>query len=40
MSASLQAVGSLQDPDDFLGLAHYLEHMLFYSSAKYPVEDD
>lgn len=22
------------------GLAHFLEHMLFYSSEKYPVEDE
>mmetsp|Transcript_10931 Transcript_10931/g.29980 ORF Transcript_10931/g.29980 Transcript_10931/m.29980 type:complete len:1056 (-) Transcript_10931:352-3519(-) len=34
------SAGSLLDPDDFLGLAHFLEHMLFYSSAKYPVEDE
>lgn len=31
-------VGSLSDPVDVPGLAHFLEHMLFYSSEKYPVE--
>jgi protease-3 len=29
-------VGSYQDPDDQLGLAHYLEHMLFLGTEKYP----
>ncbi len=33
-------MGSLSDPDDLPGLAHFLEHMLFYSSEKYPVEDE
>ncbi|KAG2422783.1 hypothetical protein HXX76_015803 [Chlamydomonas incerta] len=33
-------VGSLSDPAAFPGLAHFTEHMLFYSSAKYPVEDE
>ena len=32
-------MGSLSDPDDLPGLAHFLEHMLFYSSEKYPQED-
>lgn len=32
-------VGSLSDPTDLPGLAHFLEHMLFYSSEKYPEED-
>ncbi|KAL6746748.1 insulinase-like metalloprotease [Haematococcus lacustris] len=32
--------GSLLDPPEFQGLAHFTEHMLFYSSAKYPVEDE
>lgn len=31
-------MGSLSDPRAFPGLAHFTEHMLFYSSAKYPVE--
>ncbi|MBJ7550139.1 insulinase family protein [Marinomonas ostreistagni] len=29
-------VGSYQDPDDHLGLAHLLEHMLFLGTEKYP----
>jgi len=29
-------VGSLLDPPEFAGIAHFLEHMLFYSSTKYP----
>ena len=32
-------VGSLSDPLDTPGLAHFCEHMLFYASAKYPEED-
>eukprot|EP00898_Chlorokybus_atmophyticus_P006740 jgi/Chlat1/7067/Chrsp57S06767 len=32
-------VGSFSDPDELPGLAHFLEHMLFYSSEKYPEED-
>ncbi|KAG1675762.1 hypothetical protein FOA52_012418 [Chlamydomonas sp. UWO 241] len=32
-------VGSLSDPEDFPGLAHFCEHMLFYASEKYPEED-
>ena len=32
-------VGSLSDPKDTPGLAHFCEHMLFYASAKYPKED-
>lgn len=27
------------DPKELPGLAHFLEHMLFYSSEKYPIED-
>jgi Insulinase (Peptidase family M16) len=33
-------VGSMSDPDELPGLAHFCEHMLFYSSDKYPVEDE
>lgn len=32
-------VGYFCDPDGLEGLAHFLEHMLFYASEKYPVED-
>ncbi|XP_061340328.1 insulin-degrading enzyme-like 1, peroxisomal [Gastrolobium bilobum] len=32
-------VGYFSDPDGLEGLAHFLEHMLFYASEKYPVED-
>eukprot|EP00250_Pteridium_aquilinum_P021928 c25264_g2_i1 orf=2311-5265(+) len=32
-------VGHFSDPDGLEGLAHFLEHMLFFSSAKYPIED-
>ncbi|KAF7847947.1 hypothetical protein BT93_L2425 [Corymbia citriodora subsp. variegata] len=32
-------VGSFCDPEGLDGLAHFLEHMLFYASEKYPVED-
>ena len=30
------AVGSLADPDQSEGLAHFLEHMLFLGTKKYP----
>jgi len=30
-------VGSLLDPPELQGLAHFLEHMLFYASEKYPL---
>ncbi|XP_042422583.1 insulin-degrading enzyme-like 1, peroxisomal isoform X3 [Zingiber officinale] len=33
------SVGSFSDPDGLEGLAHFLEHMLFYASKKYPIED-
>lgn len=33
-------VGSLDNPDSQLGLAHYLEHMLFLGSASYPGAED
>ncbi|GMH08169.1 hypothetical protein Nepgr_010009 [Nepenthes gracilis] len=32
-------VGSFSDPPGLEGLAHFLEHMLFYASEKYPLED-
>ncbi|CAJ1393186.1 unnamed protein product [Effrenium voratum] len=32
-------VGSLEDPEDFQGLAHFCEHMVFLGSKKYPAED-
>ena len=32
-------VGGLAEPDDHLGLAHFLEHMLFMGSKKYPEVD-
>ncbi|KAJ8637986.1 hypothetical protein MRB53_012253 [Persea americana] len=33
------SVGNFSDPDGLDGLAHFLEHMLFYASEKYPLED-
>eukprot|EP00892_Ulva_mutabilis_P012171 jgi/Ulvmu1/9326/UM050_0076.1 len=33
-------VGSMQDPPELQGLAHFTEHMLFYASKKYPKEDE
>ena len=36
-AASLVAhVGSLKDPVEYQGLAHFCEHMLFMGSEKYP----
>lgn len=32
-------VGSFSEPEGIEGLAHFLEHMLFYASEKYPLED-
>lgn len=29
-------IGSYYDPDEYLGLAHFLEHMIFMGSKKYP----
>jgi insulysin len=33
-------IGSLCDPDDIHGLAHFLEHMLFMGTEKYPEENE
>jgi len=32
-------VGSLSDPPELNGLAHFLEHMLFMGTEKYPEEN-
>lgn len=40
-SAALSVgVGSFKDPITSQGLAHYLEHMLFMGTAKYPDENE
>ena len=39
-AAMAVATGSLADPPALPGLAHYLEHMLFMGSAKFPDEND
>lgn len=40
-SAALDVnVGSSDDPQDRAGLAHFLEHMLFLGTAKYPAADE
>ena len=33
-------IGSLSDPAAMPGLSHYLEHMLFMGSERYPDEND
>ena len=33
-------VGQLQDPDDYPGLAHFLEHLLFMGTEEYPSENE
>lgn len=38
-AAMAVSVGYFSDPEDVPGLAHFLEHMLFFSSEKYPLED-
>eukprot|EP00899_Mesostigma_viride_P003587 jgi/Mesvir1/13229/Mv12754-RA.3 len=39
-AAMAVGVGSFQDPTDANGLAHFLEHMLFMGSEKYPDENE
>lgn len=34
------SVGAGKDPKTFEGIAHFLEHMLFMGSKKYPKEDE
>ncbi|KAI3750269.1 hypothetical protein L2E82_20902 [Cichorium intybus] len=38
-ASMIVGVGSFSDPEGLEGLAHFLEHMLFYASEKYPLED-
>jgi len=33
-------IGAIHDPDEFPGLAHFCEHMLFLGTEKYPVENE
>ena len=33
-------IGSLSDPEDAQGLAHFCEHLLFLGTEKYPIEND
>ena len=39
-AAMVVGVGSLSDPANMQGLSHYLEHMLFMGSEKFPDEND
>lgn len=40
-AAALQVnVGSLSEPDELPGLAHFCEHMLFLGTEKYPTENE
>ncbi|GLI60577.1 hypothetical protein VaNZ11_002737, partial [Volvox africanus] len=39
-AAMAVGVGSFSDPEDLQGLSHYLEHMLFMGSARYPSENE
>ncbi|MEW5302568.1 MAG: hypothetical protein WDW38_002287 [Sanguina aurantia] len=39
-AAMAVGAGSFSDPQDLPGLSHYLEHMLFMGSTKYPSEND
>jgi insulysin len=40
-SAASMAIsaGSINDPDDMIGLAHFVEHMMFLGNEKYPEEN-
>lgn len=38
--ALLVNIGSWQDPVEYPGTAHFLEHMLFLGTKKYPIEDE
>ncbi len=33
-------IGSAYDPKSYQGTAHFLEHMLFMGTEKYPAEND
>lgn len=33
-------IGSLSEPKDLPGLAHFCEHMLFLGTKKYPIENE
>ncbi|XP_030570603.1 nardilysin isoform X1 [Drosophila novamexicana] len=37
--AVLMSVGSFYEPPQYQGLAHFLEHMIFMGSEKYPIEN-
>lgn len=39
-AALIVKAGSWQDPPEYPGLAHFLEHMLFLGTEKYPIESD
>lgn len=39
-AAMIVGVGSCYDPDECQGLAHYVEHLLFMGSTKYPIENE
>lgn len=40
LAALALPVGSLEDPNSQLGLAHYLEHMVLMGSKRYPQPDN
>ena len=39
-AALIVSVGSQNDPKEYPGMAHFLEHMLFLGTEKYPAESD